>query len=235
MLRIDSNILWTIINLLILYALMKHFLFQPVHDILDKRKQEIESDFALANQQKQEALESKNKANQQLENMQTICDGMLADAKEQASLEYEQIIADANKKSDEMIEQARIKTIEVANEEKAKAKSEIADLINKAADKITNTKSDEKLYDDFLKVPDRDDNIDFLCPCTDRHFTFSQFYFGKCLGIRKISRHYCRLNLRSFQSLPNNSGIIRKYTHRSDIPQIKLLQFFQQISSKILY
>ena len=151
MLRIDSNILWTIINLLILYALMKHFLFQPVLDILDKRKQEIESDFALANQQKQEALESKNKANQQLENMQTICDGMLADAKEQASLEYEQIIADANKKSDEMIEQARIKTIEVANEEKAKAKSEIADLINKAADKITNTKSDEKLYDDFLK------------------------------------------------------------------------------------
>lgn len=151
MLRIDSNILWTIINLLILYALMKHLLFQPVHDILEKRKQEIESDFALANQQKQEALESKNKANQQLENMQTICDGMLADAKEQASLEYEQIIADANKKSDEMIEQARIKTIEVANEEKAKVKSEIADLINKAADKITNTKSDEKLYDDFLK------------------------------------------------------------------------------------
>lgn len=62
-----------------------------------------------------------------------------------------QIVADANKKSDEMIEQARTKTIEAANEEKAKAKSEIADLINKAADKITNTKSDEKLYDDFLK------------------------------------------------------------------------------------
>ena len=96
MLRIDSNILWTIINLLILYALMKHFLFQPVHDILEKRKQEIESDFALANQKKQEALESKNKADQQLENMQTICDGMLADAKEKASLEYEQIIADGN-------------------------------------------------------------------------------------------------------------------------------------------
>lgn len=120
MLRIDSNILWTIINLLILYALMKHFLFQPVHDILEKRKQEIESDFALANQQKQEALESKNKANQQLENMQTICDSMLADAKEQASLEYEQIIADANKKSDEMIEQARIKTIEVQMKKRQK-------------------------------------------------------------------------------------------------------------------
>ena len=92
MLRIDSNILWTIINLLILYALMKHFLFQPVHDILEKRKQEIESDFALANQKKQEALESKNKADQQLENMQTICDGMLADAKEKPALNTNKLL-----------------------------------------------------------------------------------------------------------------------------------------------
>lgn len=92
MLRIDSNILWTIINLLILYALMKHFLFQPVHDILEKRKQEIESDFALANQKKQEALESKNKADQQLANMQTICDGMLADAKKKPALNTNKLL-----------------------------------------------------------------------------------------------------------------------------------------------
>lgn len=92
MLRIDSNILWIIINLLILYALMKRFLFQPVHDILEKRKQEIESDFALANQKKQEALESKNKADQQLANMQTICDGMLADAKKKPALNMNKLL-----------------------------------------------------------------------------------------------------------------------------------------------
>lgn len=56
MLRIDSNILWTIINLLILYALMKHFLFQPVHDILEKRKQEIESRFCLGKSTKTRKL-----------------------------------------------------------------------------------------------------------------------------------------------------------------------------------
>lgn len=151
MLRIDSNILWTIINLLVLFALMKHFLFKPVHNILDQRKQEIESDFAHANEQKQEAQKIKDKADAQLSNINAICDEHLAKAKEKASLEYEKIIADANKKSDEMIEQARIKSIEASNEEKAKAKTEIADMINKAADKIANTKSDEKLYDDFLK------------------------------------------------------------------------------------
>lgn len=61
MLRIDSNILWTIINLLILYALMKHFLFQPVHDILEKRKQEIESDFALQINKNKKLLNQKTK------------------------------------------------------------------------------------------------------------------------------------------------------------------------------
>jgi len=39
----------------------------------------------------------------------------------------------------------------------------------------------EKEIKFFQNIPDRDDNIDFLCPRTDRHFTFSQFYFGKCL------------------------------------------------------
>ena len=70
-----------------------------------------------------------------------------------------------------MIEQARIKTIEVANEEKAKAKSEIADLINKAADKITNTKSDEKLYDDFLKGNEINEQRKFKCNLTARNKT----------------------------------------------------------------
>ena len=59
---------------------------------LKKRKQEIESDFALANQKKQEALESKNKADQRLANMQTICDGMLADAKEKATLNMNKLL-----------------------------------------------------------------------------------------------------------------------------------------------
>lgn len=61
MLRIDSNILWIIINLLILYALMKHFLFQPVHDILEKRKQEIESDFAWQIKRNKKLLNQKIK------------------------------------------------------------------------------------------------------------------------------------------------------------------------------
>ena len=151
MLRIDSNIIWTIVNLLILYAFMMRFLFKPVRNIIAKRNEEINASFEDVQKQKEEALELTNQANEQLKNMQAMCDEHLAQTKVQASQEYEKILADANQKSEEMIEQARQKTIEVTQEEKAKAQSEIASMINDAAAKMAGEKSDEKLYDDFLK------------------------------------------------------------------------------------
>ncbi len=151
MLRIDSNILWTIVNLLILYAFMMRFLFKPVRNIIAKRNEEIKASFEDVKKQKDEALELKNQADQQLKNMQTICDSKLAEAKIQASQEYEKIIADANQKSEEMIEEARQKTIEASEQEKAKAQSAIAEMINQAAAKIAGDRSNEELYDDFLK------------------------------------------------------------------------------------
>ena len=42
MLRLDWNLLFNIINLIILYALMKRFLFKPVNAILEKRQQEAD-------------------------------------------------------------------------------------------------------------------------------------------------------------------------------------------------
>ena len=45
MLRLDWNILFNIINLIILYLLMKRFLFKPVNAILEKRQQAADAQF----------------------------------------------------------------------------------------------------------------------------------------------------------------------------------------------
>ena len=58
MLRLDWNILFNIINLIILYLLMKRFLFKPVNAILEKRQQAADAQFAEADRQKAEAKES---------------------------------------------------------------------------------------------------------------------------------------------------------------------------------
>lgn len=45
MLRIDSNLIWIIVNLLIFYFLIRKFLFKPVLNIIEKRKQMVTEQF----------------------------------------------------------------------------------------------------------------------------------------------------------------------------------------------
>ena len=43
MLRLDINLVFTIINLLVLYFLMKKFLFKPVNNIIAQRRSNQEA------------------------------------------------------------------------------------------------------------------------------------------------------------------------------------------------
>ena len=58
MLKLDPwNIVFTIVNLLILYWAMKKFLFGPVLAIMDKRRELIEGQLEDAAKKEQEATE----------------------------------------------------------------------------------------------------------------------------------------------------------------------------------
>ena len=48
MIKIDINLVFTIINLLVLYLLMKKFLFGPIIKVMDVRKAMIDQQFAGA-------------------------------------------------------------------------------------------------------------------------------------------------------------------------------------------
>ena len=53
------NLLFTVINVLVLYLLMKKFLFKPVLAVLEKRKEMIASNMEEARKSQQEAEELK--------------------------------------------------------------------------------------------------------------------------------------------------------------------------------
>ena len=57
MLKFDINILWTLINLIIFFVLMKLFLFKPIKKTLDKRKELIEGQFKAAEDKEKKAGE----------------------------------------------------------------------------------------------------------------------------------------------------------------------------------
>lgn len=52
MLKLDINLVFTVINLLIIYFILSKFLFKPVKNILAKRQEEIDKQYAEAEEAK---------------------------------------------------------------------------------------------------------------------------------------------------------------------------------------
>ncbi len=156
MLHIDITILWTVINLLILYFLLKKFLFGRVHKILDEREAQIKKSYDDAAAVQQDADSLKAKYESQLLGADEEILRMKADARKEADAEYDRIVAEANNKSEEIIETAHKKAVAVSDREKQKAEESITTMVKEAAAKIVASQSDEQMYDVFLKEVEKE-------------------------------------------------------------------------------
>ena len=61
MLRLDINLVFTIINLLIWYAIIRIFLFKPINKVIDKRNEAIQEKYDEAKKMQEEAQAEKEK------------------------------------------------------------------------------------------------------------------------------------------------------------------------------
>ena len=93
MLNIDIwNIAFTVINILVLYFFLKHFLFRPVQKIMDERKQMVEQDLDAAKDAKGEAIRMKEEYEASIANADEEASRIVEDAKRKASAEYDQML-----------------------------------------------------------------------------------------------------------------------------------------------
>ena len=152
MLRLDWNILF--INLIILYLLMKRFLFKPVNAILEKRQQAADAQFAEADRQKAEAKESQEHYDALVQGAEDEKKRIVADARQEASAEYGRIVSEAKDKADGIVEKAKA---DAENEKAAamqQADAAVRDMVVTAAARMVAMKdakeSDRALYDKFL-------------------------------------------------------------------------------------
>ena len=147
LLRIDWNVVFTIINLIVLYLGLRKFLIGPVTNVMEQRKQMIEGQIADANNLKAEAGDLKKQY-----------EGMLAQAHEEtrksAQAEYENRINAADAEAEKIIENAH-KTVELERDKTVQdLQSQIAVLAVAAAGKVLGEAStnanNRLLYQQFL-------------------------------------------------------------------------------------
>lgn len=137
MLSLDIwNLLFTVINVLILYLLMKKFLFQPVLAVLEKREEMIASHMEEARKNQKEAEELKTDYEAKLQNAREEAQAVVHNARTLAEQERKGILMQAQKESEQLMEHT--KGVIAAEKERAQqeVKDEIAALAVLAARKI---------------------------------------------------------------------------------------------------
>ena len=151
MLRLDMNLLWTVLNLLIWYGLIRIFLFKPINAVISKREESIASQYAKAKELQEEAEAEKNKCTEIQAQIEKEKAAVFTEARENARNEYDRIVTEADEKAAQIVEDSR----KEAEQERAriieKAEKEIRSMIMEAAVKsMQSSQSDHALYDQFL-------------------------------------------------------------------------------------
>lgn len=154
MLKFDWNILWTVINLIVFFLLMKFFLFKPIKKTLDKRKELIDKQFKDAEDAQRQADEIKAKYQSELDGVEEEKKQILVSARANAKNEYNKIIDKAQSDADKIKTDAK-KLSDFETEKARRAvKEEIAALVMETAEKVVGKSAspqlDSKLYDEFL-------------------------------------------------------------------------------------
>lgn len=89
MLTLNWEIIWTFVNILVLFFLLKFLLFKPVTNMIDKRRKLIEDQLAAASKSKKEAAEEKQSYAGMIKSANAKADKILKDAKERADQAYQ--------------------------------------------------------------------------------------------------------------------------------------------------
>ena len=97
MLDIDLwTVLWTGINLVILYLLMRHFLFKPVTAVMEQRAQAIQEGLDQAEKARQAMEEIQSEKESQLAKARSQADQIVGQARAQGQQEYARILSSAS-------------------------------------------------------------------------------------------------------------------------------------------
>lgn len=148
------TMIFTWVNLIILYLLLKRFLFRPVSRILEERKNEIEKDFLAAENASARAEEIKAQYEMKLNSVKDEADGIIKAAVKAADARSESMVREASEESARIIERSKGQIEDEKRNAVNEARKEIAAMAVLAAQQLIgkkfDTEDDEKLITDII-------------------------------------------------------------------------------------
>ncbi|MBQ3589383.1 MAG: F0F1 ATP synthase subunit B [Clostridia bacterium] len=154
------QIVVSLLNLVIIFLIIKKFLFKPIERAMQNRKDAIDEKNAQADKAIADANSAREEYESSLKGAKAEADKIIEDATAQANRRKEKITAEARAEADEIIRGAKTN----AELEKKKAKSEIkeqivdvsTDLAEKIIGREINADDHHKLIDDVISGIDEE-------------------------------------------------------------------------------
>ena len=105
-LNLNSQIIWVFVDLLILFVLMKKFLFGPITQMLDNRAQQVSDTLDQADKRLAEAEQQQTAHAAQLASAKQEAAQIIEDARARGQQEYDRLVAEAQTAVQRLDEQA---------------------------------------------------------------------------------------------------------------------------------
>ncbi len=156
------QILISLTNLVLLFLILKKFLYKPVMRVLEQRQKELDAQYEAAENAEKQAYENRNLWEEKLSRADAQADAILQNATENAKYRGDRLVAEAKEQADSII---RIAQNEAELERKKATegiKREIVEvsgaLTEKMLEREINTEDHRALIDSFIeKIGESDD------------------------------------------------------------------------------
>ncbi len=147
--------LFTLVNMIITFLVLKKFLFKPVKKMIDDRQQEIDNLYQDADHAKAEAEALRKDYQFRLSNAKTEAAGILQSATVDAQQRGEQIIREAKSEAERVRQKASADIARERRQALNDAKDDISsiamDIAEKVVEKELNASDQQKLIEQFIQ------------------------------------------------------------------------------------
>ena len=154
MISINMNLVYNLINVIVLFLVLKHFLFQPVLGIMQKREELIQGQLDHAAQTQKQADALKKQYESSLETAKEDSQKIIDTARINAKAEYDRIVKEADEKANRIVQEAHKATQADKEKTMKDMESQIANLALVAAAKIMSENQEQtsaRAYSQIIK------------------------------------------------------------------------------------
>lgn len=144
------QILISLANLLIMYLILKKFLFGPVQRIIATRRQQVDDLYGEAQQSRDSAESMRQQYEQKLATARDEADGIVRTAQQTAQRRSDAIVSEATQQASHIKQKAEA---EIAQEKKqmlSDVRSEISDIAVEVASRIVGREIRKEDHDSFV-------------------------------------------------------------------------------------